>query len=119
MDFLADIADASPQGIKDTLLVIGTLLGLAGGVLALLRKPQVFPQPVQTQEAERYATARGVESLAQQLTALRSDVSTLKVEFRDKLDEKISAVHGRLDPLVGRLEHMLGEWESSQNRRKS
>lgn len=123
MMFFSDITGASPQGIKDVLLVLSTLLGLAGGVLALVRKPQVLPQPLHTQEAEKWATARGVEALAATVSALQSGVHEVKVEmsglrseYRDHVDEKVTAIHTRLDPVIRGLEHMLGEWDQFKKR---
>lgn len=107
---IADISDASPQGIKDVLLVIGFLIGIGGGLMALLRKPVPVPQPMVTQRSPEWASAAGVQKLASEVDDLRKELHSQRDAIHRDLRIAVDAIsaagekraidiHNRIEPL--------------------
>lgn len=105
---MADISDASPQGIKDTLLVIGTLLGLAGGVLALIRKPQVIPQPMETRKSPDYVHRHEFNDLKAEIHTHRAEMQEMERRLSEQGEKRAVDIHSRIGPIAEAVAEIRG-----------
>jgi len=112
----SQLGEVAPAAVKDWLLILGFLVGLAGGIFSILRR---VPQPLRTREDAEFATAAGVQKLAAEVDDIRrelneqrhtltKELNTMEQRISRAGEERVVAIHERLQPLTAELHQLKG-----------
>jgi hypothetical protein len=115
---LADgFADTDPSFLRDWLIVLACLVGLAIAIIVLVEKiqgkkaqmVQVSPDPMRTQRVEPVATKRELESAKQEIEDDIKGIRQAIAQDREAAREALGKVHGRIDKVAENTGEMKGE----------
>lgn len=116
---MSDAANINPVFLKDLIIVVAVLAGVAASVLTAWRasgaqKRVIMDQPLRTEAVERPLTRDAVGRLHRRVDVLEEDVKGIRSKMEaDKLEiiksgeDRASDLHRRMDALPARVIALL------------